>query len=194
MKYSVDKLSRSVLRRSAIQNPKKKLLVVIDMQNDFVYGDLGTDEAKAICSKVVDYVNNFDGDIFFTKDTHYAGYLDSQEGKKLPVRHCVFQTNGWELIDGLDEKKAKGVFLKTTFGSTRLAECIAKLQEEYNYYSEVQICGLCTGICVISNAMLIKAFCPEIPIKVIADLCACVTPESHQRALESMKTCQIDII
>lgn len=175
-----------------------KLLIVIDMQNDFVTGCLGTKEAWEIVPNVVDIVKNFDGDIVFTRDTHFDDYLDTQEGKKLPITHCVYNTENWEIIPELREFEsvAKQIFDKNTFGSIELANKLREIQssDSAKHYDAIYLCGVCTGICVISNAMLCKAVTPETPIKVIANACACVTPESHRIALAAMETCQIDII
>jgi nicotinamidase-related amidase len=174
---------------------KKKLLVVVDMQNDFVTGVLGTKEAQAIVEPMAEYIKNFDGDVIFTQDTHHKNYLDTQEGKKLPVSHCIKGTEGWKIVPELDSPFNLTIE-KETFGSVRM--CQNFLDSTIHYYqgnlSEVQFCGVCTGICVISNVLMLKAFCPEIPIKVIERLCACVTPETHKIAIEAMRTCQVDII
>lgn len=167
----------------------RKLLVVIDMQKDFVDGALGTPEARKIVSPVCKKIRGFDGDIIFTKDTHTALYLHTQEGKKLPVPHCIKGTEGWNLFGDI-ERLSQGyrVIEKPTFGSVELANAVVG-----GNYSEVELIGLCTDICVISNAMLIKAFLPEMPVVVDSSCCAGVTPESHENALKSMQMCQIDI-
>ena len=167
----------------------KKLLVVVDMQNDFVTGCLGTPEARAIVPALTEYVKNFDGEVIFTKDTHEKNYLETQEGKYLPVTHCIRGPAGWGIITELKPYVGNDFYCKKTFGSVELANKIKS-----GNYDEVQFCGVCTGICVISNALMAKAFSPETPIKVLKDLCACVTPESHEIALNAMKLCQIDII
>jgi len=168
----------------------KKLLVVVDMQNDFVTGVLGTEEARAIVQPMIEYIKNFDGRVVFTQDTHTKDYLNTQEGKKLPVPHCIERTVGWELIPEIQELPLfMHTFIKPTFGSVALGGYI-----QNGNYDEVQFCGVCTGICVISNVLLTKAYCPEVPIKVIENLCACVTPESHKTAIEAMKMCQVDIV
>ena len=176
----------------------KKLLIVIDMQNDFVTGCLGTKEAKEIVPNVVKLVKDFDGDVWFTRDTHEENYLETQEGKKLPVVHCIRNTDGWNIIPELKDfaDKAKKVFNKPTFGSVYMADEIRRICEsDYTAnYDEIYLCGVCTGICVISNAMLIKAVTPETPIKIVANACACVTPESHETALNAMRTCQIEVV
>lgn len=186
---------------------KKKLLVVVDMQNDFVTGVLGTKEAQAIVEPMAEYIKNFDGDIIFTYDTHYdthdEAYLDTLEGKKLPVPHCIRGSEGWHLVDAISNAAAgknctrieKGIF-----GSSTLAMQLRKGSHPYgspnseDEYSEIQFCGVCTGICVISNAIIARTFAWNTPIKVIERLCACVTPESHKTAIEAMRTCQVDII
>ena len=168
----------------------KKVLIVVDMQNDFVTGCLGSKEAQAIVPDMVKFVEDFDGTILFTKDTHEENYMETQEGKKLPVPHCIKGTEGWEIIGELRPFADKAViFEKPTFGSKELAAYIAKDAPD-----EVTLIGVCTGICVLNNATLIKAFAPEIPVKVIANLCACVTPDTHKTALDAMATCQIEII
>ena len=168
----------------------KKALVVVDMQNDFVTGVLGTKEAQAIVKPMAEYIKNFDGDIYATQDTHTDTYKFTQEGQKLPVPHCIFATEGWNIVPEITEvMEDVCLFNKSTFGSVELAKHI----QDY-HYDEVQFCGVCTGICVISNVLLTKAYCPEVPIKVIENLCACVTPESHKTAIEAMKMCQVDII
>ncbi len=174
---------------------KSKLLVVVDMQNDFVTGVLGTKEAQAIVEPMAEYIKNFDGDVVYTQDTHYADYMQSLEGKKLPVPHCIENTSGWLIVPEVDNYKCR-VFQKNTFGSLELCRRIADPDSRFCWlnYDEVQFCGVCTGICVISNVLMLKAFCPELPIKVIERLCACVTPETHKTAIEAMRTCQVDII
>lgn len=168
-----------------------KVLVVIDMQNDFIDGALGTKEAVAIVDGVEGEIERFrkNGEpVVFTRDTHGENYLDTNEGKNLPVEHCIKGTKGWEICEKLDVKDSV-VFDKPTFGSVELARYLCEMQD----LGEVEIVGLCTDICVISNALLIKAFLPEVTVTVKSGLCAGVTPESHLRALESMKMCQIQI-
>lgn len=169
-----------------------QVLLVIDMQNDFIDGSLGTKEAQAIVDKVVDKIQNFDGKIFFTRDTHSDNYLSTREGKMLPVKHCIYGTNGWQIHPKLHVSEKEEVIDKPTFGSVKLAQMLVKLHEQEALES-ITLVGLCTDICVISNALLIKAFLPEVPIVVDASCCAGVTPDSHQRALETMQTCQIEI-
>ncbi len=165
-----------------------KALVVIDMQNDFIDGSLGTKEAVMIVGKVKEEIDLFrkNGDtVLFTRDTHSEDYLSSAEGKALPVKHCIKGTKGWEISEKLPVKDSP-VFDKPTFGSVELAGYLRKENPD-----EIEIVGLCTDICVISNALMLKAYLPETPIVVKEALCAGVTPESHVRALESMKMCQI---
>lgn len=173
-----------------------KVLVVVDMQNDFVEGTLGTKEACAIVPDVVKMIEEFDGKIVATRDTHMEDYMDSQEGKNLPVIHCVKGTDGWkinsEIQKALDEKQAV-VIDKPTFGSVELGEYVRKLDRE-EPVEEILLIGVCTDICVISNALLLKAYLPEVPVKVAASCCAGVTPEQHAQALEAMKPCQIEIV
>lgn len=170
-----------------------KLLVVVDMQNDFIDGALGTPEAQAIVPGVVEKMKEFDGTILATQDTHSEDYLNTQEGRKLPVAHCIRGTKGWELRPEIAKELTTEPVEKPTFGSMDLIERIRALQEE-EAIDSVTLVGLCTDICVISNAMLIKAAFPELPVQVEADLCAGVTPQSHENALEAMKMCQIEVI
>ena len=167
-----------------------KFLIVVDMQNDFIDGALGTREAAAILPAVKSKIENFDGRVLFTRDTHEADYPSTQEGKNLPVEHCIKDTEGWQIHPELDALRTTQPIDKLTFGSKEL---IALLADE-NDVESITLCGLCTDICVISNAMLIKAYYPEIPLFVVANACAGVTPESHQNALSAMKMCQIEII
>lgn len=172
-----------------------KVLVVVDMQNDFIDGSLGTAEAKAAVPAVMEKIRSFDGRIIATRDTHGADYLETAEGKHLPVVHCVKGTEGWEIrneIDMLLDEKGAVRIDKPTFGSTELGGYVKKLDEEETL-EEITLIGVCTDICVISNALLLKANLPEVPICVEASCCAGVTPESHERALEAMRSCQIEI-
>ena len=167
-----------------------KLLVVVDMQKDFVDGSLGTKEAVAIVPQVVQEIESFDGDVVFTLDTHSSIYLETQEGKNLPVPHCIKGTDGWKLDKSIEPlASGRKIFEKPTFGSVELAEHVAG-----GDYDDITLIGLCTDICVLSNAMLIKAFLPEVKVSVIASACAGVTPESHENALSAMKMCQINIV
>ncbi len=164
-----------------------KTLIVIDMQNDFIDGSLGTKEAVAIVknvkNKILKYRENGD-EIIFTRDTHDEKYLDTPEGKKLPVKHCIKGTDGWQIKDGLMVDGAK-IIDKPSFGYTGWGEMS---------FSQIELVGLCTDICVVSNALILKALFPEIEISVDSSCCAGVTPETHTSALETMKMCQIDIL
>lgn len=172
----------------------KKILVVVDMQKDFVDGALGSKEAVAIVNNVTDKIINFDGDIVVTYDTHPENYMETQEGKNLPVPHCIKGTDGWKLDSKVQEAVSKKEFkaiTKPTFGSTELPEYI---KTNYNPDEiEIELVGLCTDICVVSNALLLKANFPETKISVDASCCAGVTPESHNAALTTMKMCQINV-
>ena len=166
-----------------------KYLIVVDMQNDFISGSLGSNMAKAIVDNVVEKVKNFEGEIIFTRDTHADCYLDTMEGKNLPVVHCIKGTDGWQICPEL-LPYAENVIDKVTFGSVDLPHIIAKSGE----IESIELCGLCTDICVISNAMLLKAAFPEVKILVDSSCCAGVTEESHNNALLAMKMTQIEII
>ena len=170
------------------------ILVVIDMQNDFIDGALGTPEAVAIVPKVMVKMMNFDGLVLATRDTHGEDYLERQEGKKLPVVHCIKGTHGWEIKDEIQQLLISQPIDKPTFGSEALGKVLKDLNNDVEPIDSITLVGLCTDICVISNAMLLKAFLPEVPIMVDASCCAGVTPESHERALKAMKACQIEII
>ena len=171
----------------------KHILVVVDMQNDFIDGALGTKEAVAIVPKVEDKIRNFGGEVFFTRDTHETWYLETQEGKNLPVPHCIRDTEGWQIRKELDALRKTEPIDKETFGSTDLAADLVALNEDEEIGS-ITLVGLCTDICVISNALLIKASLPEVPIYVDAACCAGVTPESHENALKAMEMCQINVM
>ena len=171
----------------------RRILVVVDMQKDFIDGSLGTAEAQDIVDNVVSVMLQYSPeDILATRDTHLENYLETQEGRNLPVVHCVRGTPGWEL-DSRIQQALRGAEIvdKPTFGSTVLANMLAQIAEQEEI--EVTLVGLCTDICVVSNALLIKAFLPEVPVKVIASCCAGVTPESHQKALDTMSMCQVTI-
>ena len=169
------------------------VLVVVDMQNDFIDGALGTEEAVNILPRVVKKIKGFNGKVFFKRDTHDENYLLTQEGKKLNVVHCIKNTNGWQLNPQIQELVIEEVFDKPTFGSIELCERLYELHKIDNIKT-ITIIGLCTDICVISNAMILKAFFPESEIIVDASCCAGVTPSTHKQALESMKMCHIDVI
>ena len=165
----------------------RRLLVVVDMQHDFVDGALGTPEAVRILPAVRTLVEEWRGDVAYTQDTHGADYAATQEGKFLPVPHCIQGTYGWEIVPELRTGKSARIFEKGTFGSVALAEYAKE-------YDEVALCGVCTDICVVSNALLIRAFAPEASVCVVAGACAGTSPEAHQAALLTMKSCQIEII
>ena len=170
----------------------KKVLIVVDMQNDFVTGALGTKEAEAIVpavkAKILEYRKE-GNPVIFTRDTHQPDYLKTQEGKRLPVEHCIEGTQGHAIIPEL-EKGESFVLDKPNFGSLSLAEY---LKENYPDADEFELCGLCSDICVVSNALILKAAFPETTVTVDALACAGVTPESHEAALLTMKMCQVEI-
>ncbi|WP_096818196.1 cysteine hydrolase family protein [Lactococcus fujiensis] len=167
----------------------KKILVVVDFQNDFIDGTLGTREAVAIIPAVIEKIKSYpEHGRFATQDTHFADYLSTQEGKKLPVLHCQKDSNGWQIRPEAAIGYHK-IFEKYTFGSIELAQYIKDEKID-----QVEMIGICTDICVVSNALLIKAFAPEVEITVDAACCAGVSPEKHLAALETMKSCQINII
>lgn len=168
------------------------ILIVVDMQNDFITGALGSADAQAIVPNVVEKVKGFTGRVIFTRDTHPENYMDTQEGHNLPVPHCVKGTAGWEICPEL-APLCNEVIDKPTFGSAKLGEVLVAADKE-EAISSVTLVGLCTDICVISNAMLVKAFLPEVPIAVDAACCAGVTPDSHKTALSAMLPCQIKVI
>ena len=175
----------------------RKILIVVDMQNDFVSGSLGSPEAQAIVPNVVEKVKHWDGDIYFTRDTHFLPYYNTLEGQKLPVLHCICNTEGWSIIPELNDyacnrteiKKCKSIIDKFTFGYSGWNRHFAGCEE-----FEFELCGLCTDICVISNALALRMFYPNAKITVDASCCAGVTPEKHAAALEVMKSCQIDVL
>ena len=164
----------------------KRTLIVIDMQNDFIDGSLGTPEAQAIVpnvkAKIQEYADRGD-EIIFTRDTHQKNYLDTPEGRKLPVEHCIEGTHGWQIADGLMPEGCE-VINKPSFGWTGWAG---------RTFKKVELVGLCTDICVVSNALILKAEYPEAEISVDASCCAGVTVETHQAALLTMKMCQVDV-
>ena len=171
----------------------RKILIVIDMQNDFIDGALGTKEAQDIIENVKAKIRTYPKEnIFATMDTHEDTYMQTQEGKYLPVPHCIRGTEGWKIRSDVAELLAGAqVIGKPTFGSTILAEEVKKLADKEEI--ELELIGLCTDICVVSNALLLKAFMPEVPITVDASCCAGVTPEKHLAALETMRSCQITV-
>lgn len=169
------------------------VLIVVDLQNDFITGSLGTKEAECILPRVVTKIKEFNGKVLYTRDTHDENYLTSLEGKKLPICHCIKNTDGWRLHKDIEKLRQEDAIDKKTFGSTKLPKIVSKLNEQ-EAISSITLIGLCTDICVISNALLLKAFFPEVEIIVDASCCAGVTKESHKQALEAMKVCQIQIV
>ena len=196
----------------------KKILIVVDMQNDFVDGALGTPEAQAIVPKVADYIRNHadkDTVLLVTKDTHSSNYAETLGGKNLPVAHCIKNSYGWELNPAIQEAiyDTRGkyhsfdsyfpyisdhIIEKPSFGSVDLQNLLYLLDDETGMQSgdiaEITLMGLCTDICLLANSVLCKTTLPEVPVRVVAECCAGVTPESHERALEAMKMLQIEII
>lgn len=175
---------------------KDGVLVVIDMQNDFIDGALGTAEAQSIVPSVVEKIESWDGPVFATMDTHHPDYLETGEGRHLPVPHCICGTKGWEIrSEVLSALKKKGgtVITKGTFGSTVLPSAITG-DGNPDEITRIELVGLCTDICVVSNALILKAHFPEADIAVDAGCCAGVTVEKHLAALETMRSCQIDVI
>ncbi len=172
----------------------RNILIVIDMQNDFIDGSLGTKEAEAIVENVKNKIRSYDpSDVIATMDTHESNYLSTQEGKYLPVEHCIRGTEGWKIrVDITEVLQNAAVYEKPTFGSTALAEHLRQVagQEAIS----LELIGLCTDICVVSNALMLKAYLPEVPIRVDASCCAGVTPDKHLAALETMRSCQIEVI
>jgi len=181
-----------------------KVLVVVDMQKDFIDGALGTQEAVSIVDKVVERIVNSAGElILFTMDTHQEDYLNTSEGKKLPVPHCVEGTDGWRINESvlaawrnngntikLSEPQ-ENTFIKPVFGSVELVDFLKSREVDID---EIEILGLCTDICVISNAIMIKNTMPDVPISVNSECCAGVSPQSHAEALNVMRMCQVDVI
>jgi nicotinamidase-related amidase len=185
-----------------------KMLFVIDMQNDFITGSLGTPEAQAVLPKVEQKIKDLiDGDtyVFFTRDTHDENYLNTHEGKVLPIKHCVKEEKGWEIPTSLTQYfPTPIVFDKPAFGSVDLVNIIPQIitelypdeeeiADDYDKDLQIELVGLCTGICVLSNAIMLRSCYPEAEIIVDSSCCACVSPESHERALETMKLCHITI-
>lgn len=174
----------------------RKFLVVVDMQDDFVYGALKNQEAIKIVPSVVEKIKEYDGSVYLTRDTHKKNYMETQEGQLLPVPHCIAYSDGWEFIDQIEEMRYKSgfkVFQKDTFGCVNLA---IELRAEHIKQSieEIELIGVCTDVCVISNALLLKAYMPDVPIVIDASCCAGVTPESHRNAIVAMENCQIKVI
>ena len=167
-----------------------KILVVVDMQKDFIDGALGTAEAVKIVPYVKDVIETFNGKVFFTRDTHFEDYMQTQEGKNLPVKHCIKGTPGWEIHPELDALRTTEPIDKVTFGSSELPKILGQVES----IESITFLGLCTDICVISNVMITKAFFPEVPVIVDAKGCAGVTIDSHKNALAAMKMCQVTVI
>ena len=170
----------------------RDLLVVVDMQNDFIDGALGTKEAVAIVDHVVEKVKNFEGTVIFTRDTHFENYMETQEGRNLPVPHCIKGTEGWMIRKELEALRTTEAIDKVTFGSMEFGPMLQKMNEE-DPINTITFVGLCTDICVISNVMIAKAFLPEVPIIVDAKGCAGVSVETHNNALAAMEVCQIKV-
>lgn len=185
-----------------------KVLVIVDMQNDFIYGSLGTPEAQTIVPVMVERLKEYEQEhplVLFTKDTHYNNYMDTQEGKNLPIPHCIEDTTGWSICKSIssvvdrnpnfyfysDDDILHSRIYKNTFSSIRLAEVIDEYED---HIDEVIFMGVCTDICVVSNALLVKAYCPELKITVDASCCAGTALENHKAALQVMKCCQINVI
>ena len=172
----------------------RDILVIVDMQKDFIDGALGTAEAVAIVPAVVEKVKGFQGDILFTRDTHFDNYMDTQEGRNLPVPHCIRGTEGWQICKELQPyTEGREILDKVTFGAMELGSMLQQMHEE-EAISSITFVGLCTDICVISNVMIAKAFLPEVPIIVDAACCAGVTPASHENALDAMRMCQVQVV
>lgn len=165
-------------------------LIVVDMQNDFIDGALGTKEAQAIVPYVKKKIETFPGKVFFTRDTHREDYMQTQEGRNLPVPHCIRDTEGWQIRKELEELRTTAAIDKETFG----ARDLVKVLGEEEKLDSITFLGLCTDICVISNVMLVKAFFPEVPVTVDAAGCAGVTPRSHATALDAMEAVQVKVI
>ena len=167
-----------------------KLLVIVDMQNDFIDGSLSNPAAQAIVPGIVELLKSWNGDIIATRDTHQDNYLKTQEGKNLPIKHCIEYTEGWEINSDIlmaMPMSRSSIVDKPTFGSLGWITCA-------NDYDEIYLCGTCTDICVVSNALIIKACAPETKVKVFGNLCAGLTKEKHEAALEVMRSCQVEII
>ena len=175
----------------------KKVLVVVDMQNDFIDGSLGTREAEGIVDRVAEEIKKDYDMIVATRDTHDENYLNTNEGKHLPVVHCIEDSKGWQIADAvaeaLIEKEDVTILNKPTFGSAEVVNVLKEYDKE-NPIGSITLIGLCTDICVVTNALLVKTAFPEIPVNVVGDCCAGVTPESHEAALLTMKMCQIEVL
>ena len=174
----------------------RKILIVIDMQKDFIDGALGTREAVSIVPSVISKMKTYNRkDIYATRDTHEENYLQTQEGLNLPVRHCIRGTAGWQLHPDIQALVAEDHIIdKPSFGSIELGRLMHQLAVEQQGALEIELIGLCTDICVVSNALIIKAFLPEVKVSVDGKCCAGVTPERHGAALETMRSCQVNVI
>lgn len=170
----------------------QKVLCVIDMQNDFIDGALGTKEAIAIVPNVKKKIEEHEGTVIFTRDTHYEDYLSTQEGRNLPVEHCIKGTFGWQIRKELEALRQTEAIDKVTFGSSELGPMLVKMNND-DPIESITFIGLCTDICVISNVMIAKAYLPEVPIIVDAACCAGVSVESHENALKAMEVCQVKV-
>ena len=170
----------------------RDILIVVDMQNDFIDGALETPEAVAIVPNVKKKIQEFEGVVLFTRDTHESNYLQTQEGRNLPVPHCIRGTYGWQIREELDELRTTEPIDKVTFGSSQLGPVLSQMNSEEPVGS-ITFIGLCTDICVISNVMIAKAFLPEVPIIVDAACCAGVSRQSHENALKAMEVCQVQV-
>lgn len=168
------------------------ILIVSDMQNDFIDGVLGTPEARAIVDRVADRIRTFEGRVINIRDTHDSAYFSTQEGRKLPVRHCIRGTEGWQLHPIIEALRREEPVDKPVFGSAALGQRLAK-ENRQDPIGAITLVGVCTDICVISNAMILRAFLPETEIIVDAACCAGATPQGHRRALEAMRVCQVRI-
>ncbi len=180
---------------SPVKEPDK-YLIVVDMQNDFVTGSLGSEKAMEISARAISKAEQYKGNVVFTLDSHPQNYLSTQEGRLLPVEHCITGTDGWQMISGMAQLQAKllaAIYMKPTFGSTKLMQTLSEIHKQMPI-REIELIGLCTDICVVSNALLLKAALPEVPIYVDADCCAGTTVDKHKAALEVMKSCQIRIV
>lgn len=177
----------------------KKLLIVIDMQNDFIAGSLANPAAQEIVKPMAEFIEQWEGDIIFTQDTHYENYLETQEGKKLPIKHCIYDSKGWQIASDLlskalaDNPDRVTAVTKPTFGSLEWKEFLTSESGDCKY-GEIYLCGTCTDICVVSNALILKTTFPEVPVSAIGNLCAGLTKEKHEAALEVMKSCQVEVI
>jgi len=168
-----------------------KTLIIVDMQNDFITGSLANADAKAIIPGICKYIKEFDGKIILTRDTHYSNYLETQEGKNLPVPHCLVETKGWEVADEIKiaaSGRNASYINKDSFGCLNIRELIPSDTDE------IILVGTCTDICVVSNALILKAQYLDIPVTIISSLCAGTTKENHEAALQTMRMCQCNVI